>query len=76
MQHPARKSTSMSLDAAVLEEARQLGTNVSQAAERGVIAAIRAARAQAWKQENAGAVADYNAYVEENGVPLADFRKF
>ena len=76
MRHPTRKSTSMTLNGAVLEEARRLGINVSQAAEGGVIAAIRAERARIWKQENAGAIADYNAFIEANGVPLARFRKF
>ena len=76
MAHPAKRSTSMSLDAAVLDEARRLGINLSQAAERGVLAAIRAKRARLWKQENAGAVADYNSFIEADGVPLAEFRKF
>lgn len=76
MRHAARKSTSMTLDGKVLEEARRLGINVSQAAENGVIAAIRTERSKIWKQENAGAIADYNAFVEANGVPLAEFRKF
>ena len=72
----ARSSTSMSLDRAVLDEARALGINLSQAAERGLRAAIREARAEAWKRENAGAIADYNAMIEAEGVPLADLRKF
>lgn len=72
----ARKSTSMSLDAAVLDEARALGINLSQAAQRGLVDAIRAERARRWKAENAGAVADYNAYVADHGVPLAALRKF
>jgi antitoxin CcdA len=71
-----KRSTSMTLDRTVLEEARQLGINVSRAAEDGVIAAIRAERARLWKQENAEAIADYNAFVEANGVPLAELRKF
>lgn len=66
----------MTLDGAVLDEARRLGINISQAAEGGVIAAIRAERARNWKEENAQAIADYNAFVEANGVPLAEFRKF
>lgn len=76
MPKAARKSTSMTLDAAVLEEARRLGINVSQAAQMGVIAAIRAERSRIWKQENAGAVADYNMFIEKNGIPLTEFRKF
>ena len=77
MRHSARKkSTSMTLDGTILEEARRLGINVSQAAESGVIATIRTERARIWKEENAGAIADYNAFIEANGVPLAEFRKF
>lgn len=76
MKRPAKKSTSMTVDRAVLEEARRLGINISQAAESGVMAAIHAERARLWKQENAGAIADYNAFVEANGLPLAKFRKF
>lgn len=76
MRQSAKHSTSMTLDSAVLDEARRLGINVSRAAESGIVAAIRAERARLWKQENAGAIADYNAFIEANGVPLADFRKF
>lgn len=76
MRHNAKKSTSMTLDREVLEEARQLGINISKAAEGGVIAAIRTERSRIWKQENAGAIADYNAFVEKTGVPLSEFRKF
>lgn len=76
MGNPAKRSTSMSLDAAVLDEARRLGINVSQAAESGVVAAIRAERARLWKHENAAAIADYNAFIDADGVPLSAFRKF
>jgi antitoxin CcdA len=72
----AKKSTSMSLDAGVLEEARRLGINVSQAAESGVVSAIQAERAKEWGRANAGAIADYNAMIEKDGIPLAEFRVF
>jgi antitoxin CcdA len=76
MASSARKSTSMSLDAALLEEARALGINISRAAENGVSAAIATERARLWKAQNAGAIADYNAFIEAEGVPLAAHRKF
>ncbi|MCR8548377.1 type II toxin-antitoxin system CcdA family antitoxin [Salipiger sp. P9] len=72
----ARKSTSMTLDPALLDEARQLGINISRAAESGVAAAISAERARQWKAQHAGAIADYNAFIDTQGVPLADRRKF
>ncbi|MDK3073483.1 type II toxin-antitoxin system CcdA family antitoxin [Sedimentitalea sp. JM2-8] len=76
MREQTRKSTSMTLDAKVLDEARALGINLSQAAESGLVAAIRAERARIWKQENAGAIADYNAFLDRDGPPLSGFRKF
>lgn len=71
-----RRSTSLTLDQALLDEARALGVNVSRAAEAGVHEAVRAARGAAWRRENAEAIAEYNAWVEAHGVPLAEHRKF
>ena len=71
-----RRSTSITLSGDLLNEARELGVNVSRAAEAGLTDAIRAARAQAWQQENAAAIDAYNAYIDTHGVPLAEFRKF
>jgi antitoxin CcdA len=71
-----RRSTSLTLDRGLLDEAKALGVNISRAAESGLVEAVRAARRQAWREENAAAIADYNAFVEANGVPLSDLRKF
>jgi antitoxin CcdA len=71
-----RRATSMTLDAALLDEARALGVNLSRAAEEGILVQVRAERARRWKEDNADAIADYNRWIEENGVPLSQFRKF
>lgn len=71
-----KKQTSMTMDAAVLQEARSLGVNVSKAAEQGVVDAIRQARAAIWREENAGAIDAYNRMIETQGVPLGTLRKF
>lgn len=73
--HP-RKAANLSLDAELLREARALGVNVSRAAETGVRAAVRQARAEAWRAENAAAIDSSNAWVEAHGLPLAAFRRF
>jgi antitoxin CcdA len=72
----SRRSTSLTLDRRLLNEARELGVNVSRAAEDGVALAIRAARARRWREENAAAIDDYNRFIDEHGVPLSEFRKF
>lgn len=72
----ARKATNLSLDQALLAEARELGVNVSRAAEDGLRNAVRKARAEAWRRDNADAIASSNAWVEVHGLPLERFRQF
>lgn len=72
----SRSATSMTVDAALLDEARTLGVNISRAAEEGILARVRAERARRWKEDNAEAVAAYNRWIDENGVPLSGYRKF
>jgi len=69
-----RRATSMTLDAALLDEARALGVNISRAAEEGILAKVRAERARRWKEDNAEAVAAYNSWIEENGIPNSAIR--
>lgn len=69
-----RRATSMTLDAALLDEARALGVNISRAAEEGILAQVRAERARRWKEENAADIAAYNRWIEENGIPNQSIR--
>ena len=73
---PPRRSTSLTLNRQLLDEAKDLGVNISRAAEDGVALAIRAARARRWREENAAALEDYNRFIAACGVPLSEFRKF
>ncbi len=72
----SRKPTNLSLDSALLAEAKSLKVNLSRAAEEGVRAAVAAAKAEQWKAENASALKSSNSYVEKNGLPLDNFRQF
>jgi antitoxin CcdA len=72
----ARRATNVSLDPALLDEARRLGINVSRACERGLTLDIAQARAEVWLAENKDALASSNAFVERNGLPLARYRRF
>ena len=71
-----RKPTNVSLEATLVEEAKALGVNLSQSAEAGVREAVRAAKAEEWKRENAEAIKASNEWVEKNGLPLAKYRMF
>jgi post-segregation antitoxin (ccd killing protein) len=77
MDHPGKtpvpkQSMSVPSDRGPLDETPELGLSLSRAAE----AAIHAERARGWQQENDAAIADYNAFVENEGVLLAEFLKF
>lgn len=71
---PDRKSTSLSLDRALVDRARELGINLSRAAETGIREAMRTAEAAQWKAENREAIATYNRMVEAEGLPLERYR--
>jgi len=71
-----KKAANVSLAESLLTEARNLGLNVSQAAEAGLARAVAEERAARWKKENAEAIAAFNDYYEKNGSPLDEFRMF
>ncbi|MCK7545802.1 type II toxin-antitoxin system CcdA family antitoxin [Marinobacter bryozoorum] len=71
-----RKPTNLSLNSALLEEAKALGINISRTAEAGISEAVKLHKREAWLKENAKAVASSNAYVDASGLPLARHRQF
>ncbi len=71
-----RRATNVTLPEALLHEARALKVNLSQACERGLAAEVARARQAAWLAENRAAMDAWNDYVEQNGLPLAEFRQF
>ncbi|MGB3244950.1 MAG: type II toxin-antitoxin system CcdA family antitoxin [Sulfitobacter sp.] len=76
VQGSGKKATNLSLDQALLKDARALGVNISQAAEKGVDDAVRKAKAAAWVEENRESMQAWGKWVEENGLPLAKYRMF
>lgn len=71
-----RRATNVSLSAHLLAEARALEVNVSRAAEQGLAQAIAERRAVLWLEENQDSLASSNAFVEQHGLPLAQYREF
>jgi antitoxin CcdA len=72
----ARKATNLTLDSALLEEARALRLNVSRAAEVGIAEAVKAEKSRLWQRDNAEAIEGANAWLETNGLPLKKYRLF
>lgn len=71
-----RKATNVSLDSNLLKDAKALGVNISRAAEEGLNDAVRKAKGEAWKRENAESLKAWNEWVEKNGLPLEKYRMF
>ena len=71
-----RKSTNVSLDPILVEEAKTLGVNVSRACEAGLVAEVKAIRQMQWIETNWEAIQSSNAWVAEHGLPLAKYRIF
>ncbi|HIJ25760.1 MAG: type II toxin-antitoxin system CcdA family antitoxin [Gammaproteobacteria bacterium] len=72
----ARRPTNLTLDSGLLKEAKALGINVSRSAERGIAQAVREHKHRLWLKENSEAIKSSNLYVENNGLPLSEFRNF
>jgi len=71
-----RRATNVSINAQLLAEARALDVNISRAAEQGLARAIAERRTALWLEENQAALESSNAYVEQYGLPLAQYRGF
>ncbi len=71
-----RKAANLSIDAAVLADAKALDINVSRAAETGIAEAVRKEKNRRWLAENREALESSNAWVEKHGLPLAKYRQF
>lgn len=72
----ASRNSALSIDDALVEQARALKLDVAKAAEEGIARAIKAERERLWKIENAAAIEAENAYIEKHGLPLAKYRQF
>ncbi|HQT25906.1 MAG TPA: type II toxin-antitoxin system CcdA family antitoxin [Burkholderiales bacterium] len=72
----SRKATNITLGEGLLNEARSLNINISQAAEAGLARAVAEKRAALWVEANRTALESSNRFVETQGLPLARYRKF
>jgi antitoxin CcdA len=66
--------TNVTLDAALLAEARVFELNVSAIAEGALETAVKAERARRWYAENAEAIEQRRRLIDEQGMPLADYQ--
>ncbi len=71
-----KRPTNLSLNAKVLDMARELGMNLSQTVDALLAEEVRRRYWARWNEDNKDAIAAYNARIEREGLPLAKYRSF
>lgn len=75
-QKPLKRAVNLSLNAKVLDTARELGLNLSATVDVLLAEEVRKRYWERWNEENKEAIAHYNARIEREGLPLARYRTF
>ncbi|MEQ1510943.1 MAG: type II toxin-antitoxin system CcdA family antitoxin [Sphingopyxis sp.] len=71
-----KRATDVPLNAELVELAKQLGVNLSQACERSPNEQVAALCAENWKNENKQAIESYNAWIAAHGMPYDEYRQY
>ena len=69
-----KKATNLSLNAKVLETAKQLGMNISQTVDTLLADEVKRRYWQKWRDDNREAFEAYNERIRKDGLPLAKYR--
>mgnify|MGYP003381899418 CR=1 FL=1 len=67
-QHTRKRPVTLSVRADLLEEARALSLNASQAAESGIALAVRQAKEEVWRKASKAGVDAYNERIHREGT--------
>lgn len=71
-----KRPVNLSLNAKVLDTARELGMNLSATVDTLLADEVRRRYWAQWNTENKDAIAHYNARIASEGLPLAQYRSF
>lgn len=71
-----KKSANLSINADLLQQAKQLNINLSQTLEQHLAEIVRLAQRGQWLAENKNALEDYNRRIESHGTFSDGLRRF
>ena len=69
-----KKSVNLSIDAELVAEAKALGVNMSAVLEKSLRAAHHELRQQVWRDDNAEAIQEWNALLDQDGIWADKYR--
>lgn len=71
-----KRATNVSVRRDLLDAARAAGLNLSATLERALTLELAGMRGKRWREDNRGAIAAYNEFIEEHGTFSDDVRSF
>lgn len=71
-----KRATNLTIDQALLDEARALNINLSATFEASLREAVRKEKAYEWLEENRAAIQSSDDWVTQHGLPLEKYRQF
>jgi len=71
-----KKSANLSINADLLQQAKQLNINLSQTLEQHLAEIVRQAQRSQWLTENKNALDEYNRRIESRGTFSDGLRRF
>jgi antitoxin CcdA len=71
-----KKSVNLSINADLLQQAKQLNINLSQTLEQHLAGIVRQAQRGQWLAENKNALEEYNRRIESRGAFSDGLRRF
>lgn len=74
--HAIKRPVSLSINSDLLDQIKALNVNLSAMAEAAFADYLTQVRRQKWLEENAQGMADFNAFIDENGVFSDGLRSF
>lgn len=69
-----KRAVNLSIDAALLDEAKAAGTNLSAILEEALQDVLKERRWQAWREESRTSIEAVNRYVAKNGLLSDKYR--
>lgn len=71
---PKKRAVNLFVDTELLDEARRLRINLSDMLERRLSSIVRAEQEKRWLEENRGAIASINSFIERHGLLASRLR--
>ncbi len=73
---PTKRPINLSLTSKTVDMAKELGINLSQTVDAWLGEEVKRRYWERWSEDNREAIAEYNARIAKEGLPLEKYRTF